>query len=38
MATKLIVIIAASVAVFFLMFALGKAADGKNDRRDDVKS
>ena len=32
MSTKIIVIIAASVAVVFMMFVLGKLADGKDDR------
>lgn len=34
MTTKLIVIVAASVAVVLLMFVLGKLADGKDDKKD----
>lgn len=34
MTTKLIVIVAASVAVVLLMFILGKLADGKDDKKE----
>lgn len=34
MTTKLIVIVAASVAAVILMFVFGKLADGKNDKQD----
>ena len=34
MATKLIVIVAASVAVVLLMFVLGKMADGKEENQE----
>ena len=34
MTTKLIVIVAASVAVVLLMFVLGKLADGKDDKKE----
>ena len=34
MTTKLVVIVAASVAAFVLMFVLGKLADGKGDKKE----